>query len=263
MVAVRRVRTHYPARAGLLLVGPWDLGYERRMPWRTVVLRGTRVLARCDAAGKLEDKGGRVEIRYRSGDAKSYRAAARNLEPSGETEIFADEHCGDEIPVVAARGEAPLSDPGSGIIAYTDGACSGNPGPAGLGVVLVSAQGRRELSEFLGIGTNNIAELTAILRALEALGRSAAEVVIHTDSQYAIGVLTKGWKAKANQALIAQIKEQLRNFPRVRFVHVRGHAGVPLNERCDELARAAVSARATAGWVEVGRSIKVSEGQGA
>ncbi|MET0343417.1 MAG: ribonuclease H [Polyangiales bacterium] len=234
------------------------------MPWRTVVLRGTRVLARCDEAGKLADQGGRVEIRYRSGDAKSYKAATRNLEPSGEDEVFPDAHCGEAAAVSSPRSGTtvePVS--ASAIVAYTDGACSGNPGPAGLGVVLVTAESRRELSEYLGVGTNNIAELTAILRALEGLGRSADEVVIHTDSQYAIGVLTKGWKAKANQTLIADIKERLRNFPRVRFVYVRGHAGIPLNERCDELARAAVVARETAGWIEVGRKVKVGEEQGA
>lgn len=234
------------------------------MPWRTVVLRGTRVLARCDEAGVLADEGGRVEIRYRSGDAKSYRAAARNLEVGDTAEIFPDEHCGEALPVTEARAgttrtSAPVTATGDTVVAYTDGACSGNPGPAGLGVVIVTADARRELSEYLGIGTNNIAELTAILRVLEVLGRAASEVVIHTDSKYAIGVLTKGWKAKANQEVIARTKELLRNFPRVRFVYVPGHAGIALNERADQLARAAVSARATAGWIDVKLTVRASE----
>jgi len=76
-------------------------------------------------------------------------------------------------------------------------------------------------------------------------------MLVHTDSQYAIGVLTKGWKAKANQQLIADIKERIRNFPRLLLVYVKGHAGVPLNERADELARQAVASRSTSGWVEV------------
>jgi ribonuclease HI len=127
---------------------------------------------------------------------------------------------------------------GGAAIVYTDGACTGNPGPAGLGVVVLREKGRVERSEYLGNGTNNIAELTAIQRALEM---TEGPVVIHTDSQYAIGVLTKGWKAKANTALIEGIRGLLGRRSGVRFVYVRGHAGVPLNERADELARMAIS----------------------
>jgi ribonuclease HI len=221
------------------------------MPWRYVVLRGTRVLARCHPDGTLVDEGGRVEIRYKANDGKSYRAATRNLELTPDP-VLGDEHCSDAAPVVSARPGAsvPISD--AKLVAYTDGACSGNPGPAGLGVVLTEDGNRRELSEYLGVGTNNVAELTAILRALEGVGRSAEPMLVHTDSQYAIGVLTKGWKAKANTQLIADIKERMRNFPKLTLVYVKGHAGIPLNERADELARAAVTARGTSGWVAIG-----------
>jgi ribonuclease HI len=68
---------------------------------------------------------------------------------------------------------------------------------------------------------------------------------VHTDSQYAIGVLTKGWKAKANQALIAGVKVALAKRSAWRLVYVPGHAGVPLNERADELAREAVRTRSS------------------
>src|SRR4029078_4664488 len=90
---------------------------------------------------------------------------------------------------------------------YADGACSGNPGPAGLGIVLVAPDGKTTLEgyEYLGNATNNVAELTAILRAAEIVPVGAAAVV-HTDSQYSIGVLTKGWKAKDNQELIRGVK---------------------------------------------------------
>jgi len=97
-----------------------------------------------------------------------------------------------------------------------------------------------ESFESLGIGTNSVAELTAILRALEAVPKTASEVIIHTDSQYAIGVITKGWRPKANQQLIADIKSALSERKGVRFVYVPGHAGVPLNERADALAREAI-----------------------
>ncbi|MFM7202711.1 MAG: ribonuclease HI [Myxococcota bacterium] len=129
------------------------------------------------------------------------------------------------------------------VLIYTDGACSGNPGPAGLGVVVASGQPRQELSEYLGRATNNIAELTAILRGLELVEDPRRPVLIHTDSSYSIGVLTKDWKPKANLELIAQIKARMRQFSRLKLVKVAGHAGVPENERCDVLARGAVSRR--------------------
>jgi ribonuclease HI len=213
---------------------------------------------------------GRVEIRYKANDGKSYRAMLANLLPVQGAKALPDEHCGAAEPVAkkaestgaktsggaapAARGKSPKSSaappvPDGAITVYADGACSGNPGPSGLGVVIVDAGVQTELSEYLGAGTNNIGELTAILRALERLVGTEREVWLHTDSQYAIGVLSKGWKAKANQELIATLRETLRGFPKVHLVYVPGHAGVPLNERADELARTAVEARKSSGWL--------------
>ncbi len=134
------------------------------------------------------------------------------------------------------------------IVVYTDGACSGNPGPSGLGVVMRIDGEERELSEYLGEGTNNIAELTAILRALNAINDTHRPVALYTDSQYAIGVLTKTWKAKANQALILQIKEVLARFSHCTLHYVRGHNGDPLNERADELAVQAVRSQTSQAW---------------
>jgi ribonuclease HI len=237
------------------------------MPWRTVVLRGTRVLARCDAAGALSEAGGKVEIRYRPKDGKAYHALARNLEIVKSEGVLPDDHCseagepsvggksasdGKKAGAKKAKALAPeLAISGEHVIAYTDGACSGNPGPAGLGVVLLQGKQQRELSEYLGTGTNNVAELTAILRAVEAHSGSPLPLVVHTDSQYAIGVLSKGWKPKVNQQLIANIKERMRDVKSLKLVYVPGHAGVPLNERADQLARAAVVARASSGWKSV------------
>ena len=130
------------------------------------------------------------------------------------------------------------------IIAYTDGACSGNPGPAGIGVVLVCGDKRKEISAYIGEGTSNIAELSAVVAALEAIKDRTREVVVHTDSSYTIGVLSKGWKAKKNVELIAQTRALAAAFSNLRFQWVPGHSGVVENERCDELARAAVKRRA-------------------
>jgi ribonuclease HI len=114
-------------------------------------------------------------------------------------------------------------------------------------VVLTPGGERHESYEYLGSATNNIAELTAILRVLEALTQDA-KLVLHTDSQYSIGVLTKGWKAKANPELIANVKAALAKVPHMKIRYVEGHAGHAGNERADELARVAVTAQKSAGW---------------
>src|SRR6185503_18224067 len=123
-------------------------------------------------------------------------AGARNLEVDPEAETISD-----ATAAGPDKGEANgvAAIPGDALIVYTDGACTGNPGPMGLGVVILDGRERKEVSEFLGHGTNNIAELTAIVRALELCPRGRT-VVLHSDSAYALGLLGKSWKAKANQA---------------------------------------------------------------
>jgi ribonuclease HI len=227
------------------------------MPWVRARLRGQRIFARALDSGELAIVSGRVEIRYKANDTRLYHASSRNLEDQ-EPELLPDDACNPDAEAPADAGEgsiavaqATLKGKGKGpagaiardaIIAYTDGACSGNPGPAGWGAVIVDPSGAQvEGYGYLGTATNNIAELTAIKAAVLALPEQS-EVVVHTDSQYAIGVLSKGWKAKANAELIAAIKGILRT--RIcHFVYVRGHAGVPLNERADTLAREAIRTR--------------------
>jgi len=126
--------------------------------------------------------------------------------------------------------------PENAIIILTDGASSGNPGPAGIGVVLSYGKKTKEISRYLGNATNNIAELTAILTALKSLKRTDLPVFIHTDSSYSIGVLTKGWKPKVNLDLISDILSEMTRFRQLQFIKVKGHAGNPLNERADQLA---------------------------
>jgi ribonuclease HI len=218
------------------------------MPWIEATLRGQRVLARARDDGKLADESGRVEIRYKPTDAKAYRAATRNLEVTEGATLLPDKTCA----LVAVPGSAPRAAkattyavPADAWIAYTDGACSGNPGPAGSGIVLVAPGGKmHEGLEYLGQATNNVAELTAILRAVEWIPRDGRAIVVHTDSQYAIGVLQKGWKAKANGELVAVAKRVVAERG-AKLVYVPGHKGVLLNERADELAREAVTTRSS------------------
>jgi ribonuclease HI len=225
------------------------------MPWVKATIRGQPVWAKADELGRPKAVRGRVEIRYQP-QGKSYSANPANIEVSDPTPL-PDDTCAPSEPRPAGRGRKSARTPGSTaatvpvaeapdsetVIAYTDGACTGNPGPAGLGVVLLVADQRLEISEYLGNGTNNIAELTAILRALEAPEAEGRALVIHTDSQYAIGVLSKGWRAKKNVELIGTLRDHLKRHGRTTLRYVPGHAGVPLNERADELARLAITSR--------------------
>src|SRR5262252_1088363 len=87
------------------------------------------------------------------------------------------------------------------VLAFTDGACSGNPGPAGIGVVLVCGNHSRELSEYIGEATGNIAELSAVVRALAAITDRVRHVILHSDSEYASGALTRNWRIRANKTV--------------------------------------------------------------
>lgn len=141
---------------------------------------------------------------------------------------------------MSTRYLGSLSTLKNAIHVYTDGACAGNPGPMGIGVVLVDplyARAGREIHEYLGHGTNNIAELRAILTALRLLPQDRAAVIC-TDSEYCIGVLAHGYKAKANQELVAEVRQVLAGLPNVYFHKVAAHSGIKHNERADQLARA-------------------------
>ena len=143
------------------------------------------------------------------------------------------------------------------LFAYTDGACSGNPGPGGWGALLVARQGgtvvkTRELSGGEKVTTNNRMELLAAISALESLDRTSA-ITIVTDSQYVRNGVTawihgwkkNGWKTAARKPVknedlwkrldLAQERHQ------VTWEWVKGHAGHPENERADELARAGMA----------------------
>jgi ribonuclease HI len=258
------------------------------MPWQKMRFRGDVVFVHVDDGHRIVlDGEGRAEMKYREADTKTYRPGPANLTPwQDQPSEAAGEHRAAQPPTEpgaaaskpakrkasggtpgAARARAPAggaelarkaADPSGTFHVWTDGACSGNPGPMGIGVVVIAGDERQELGEYLGIGTNNIAELVAIERGLEVVaqrlktasaapgataapGRAEVEVRVYSDSGYAIGLLDKGWKAKANQELVARIRQGLAAFPgQVAFVKVRGHAGVPENERCDELGREAI-----------------------
>lgn len=135
---------------------------------------------------------------------------------------------------------------------YTDGACSGNPGPGGWGVVLLYQGNKKELSGYQPETTNNRMELFAAIQGLAAL-REPCEVTLYSDSSYLINAFEKhwldnwqrnGWKTSSkspveNQDLWKLLLLHVKNH-RVRFVKVKGHSGNAYNNRCDEMAVAAI-----------------------
>lgn len=131
---------------------------------------------------------------------------------------------------------------------YTDGACSGNPGPGGYGAILVYNGRERELCGGDPQTTNNRMELSAVIEALKAL-KEPCSVTLTTDSKYVSDAVTLGWakgwrargwkKADGKPALNAELWAELLDLldkHTVKFVWVKGHAGHPYNERCDALA---------------------------
>ncbi len=148
------------------------------------------------------------------------------------------------------------------ITIYTDGAAKGNPGPGGYGVVmLANVNGkpyRKELADGFKNTTNNRMELLAVIKGLETLKRDGSPVTIYSDSKYVVDAVEKGWlwnwekknfKDKANVDLWKRFIPLYKQH-KVRFIWVKGHAGLAENERCDQLAVAAAE----------GGNLKVDEG---
>ena len=138
---------------------------------------------------------------------------------------------------------------------YTDGACSGNPGPGGWGALLKYKAHEREISGYDADTTNNRMELQAAISGLELL-TEPCEVLLHSDSRYLVDGMTKGWAKRwrgngwvkpdkspaKNPDLWGRLLE-LCETHRVTFVWVRGHADNPHNNRCDELATGEIARR--------------------
>jgi ribonuclease HI len=212
--------------------------------WVRVEFKGETIWAESTSSGDLRVSGGLVAICYREG-GKVYKTREDRLKviSTAPTSFAGGSGAGPSKKRPASTSLAGLKGSEVVIQLWTDGACSGNPGPAGAGVLLRHKDIEREIYEYLGHGTNNIAELTAILLGLKAVEAPETPVQVITDSSYSIGLLTKGWKPKANQALVASLREEMRRFKDLTFVKVKGHAGVEGNERADELARRAIEER--------------------
>ena len=146
---------------------------------------------------------------------------------------------------IAPKVSGPIS---GHIVIYTDGGSLGNPGPGGYGAIIIDGERQTELARGFRLTTNNRMELMACIAALETL-KVPSDVVLHSDSRYVVNGISKGWarrwrangwmRTKSEAAENADLWGKLLYLcekHRVRFVWVHGHAGNPLNERCDRLA---------------------------
>jgi ribonuclease HI len=219
------------------------------MPWKPYKLNAKDCWARVDEAGEpVANERGLVDVIYKvAPSSKLYSAKRANLldRPGDLAQL--------EIEPGEAAGKGKSNEPdltsapADSIHVWTDGGARPNPGPSSIGVVIVDGKQHLELSEFLGDGTNQTAELSAMLRGLQEVAELVPDkqrpVIIYSDSAYAIGLLSQGWKAKANVELVAELRALCRQFKDLRFVKVLGHSGISLNERTDQLATDALTHR--------------------
>ncbi len=133
------------------------------------------------------------------------------------------------------------------VVIYTDGACSGNPGPGGYGIVMMYKGHRKEMAQGYKLTTNNRMELLAVIIALESLKYDGCEVMVYSDSQYVVNAIEKGWLKNWIKKNFDKIKNPdlwirfYRAFQKhkVKFIWVKSHHTNTENNRCDELAVAA------------------------
>jgi len=216
--------------------------------WHRMRFKKNKVWMAVDAQGQPVVNEGKVLIKYQLKQDYEYWVKKGSVSPleahATETQHLPDiktretETPGSKKP----QAPVPLKDASltDKICIFTDGASSGNPGPSGIGVVLHYGEHEKEISEFIGNATNNIAELKAIEAGLSALKSRDIPVRLFTDSKYAFGLLTLNWKPKKNRQLVESIKKKMRDFKDLKLFKVKGHSGHPENERADYLATSAI-----------------------
>lgn len=217
--------------------------------WKRMRFKRNKVWMAVDARQHPLLENGKALIKYQLDQPHEYWVHPSNIQSLSA----ADDRIQPAAPAKAKpapspdRNKQPQSKPTpeecqNAVCVFTDGACSGNPGPAGIGVVLSYKGHQKEISRYIGSATNNIAELEAIRAGLLAVKDRKLPVIVFTDSSYAFGLLSRGWKAKQNRDIVEALRSLAESFRTLRFVKVKGHAGHPQNERADRLAVAALKA---------------------
>ncbi len=216
--------------------------------WIRMWFKTNKVWMAVDGSGNPIAKKGKVLIKYQLKQDYEYWVNRSNVSPldspppgsvsrakrkkrkrkRSKGEASADSNCLNEANV---EGK---------ICVFTDGAAAGNPGPAGIGVLLRYGKHKKEISEYIGTATNNIAELKAILAGLTAVKDPSKPVRLFTDSQYAFGLLVKNWKAHKNREIVDAIRKAMIRFKDLKIIKVKGHSGNEGNEIADRLATSAI-----------------------
>ena len=232
------------------------------MSWVRKKFKKCKVYVLVDAQGQIVTENNLAQIKYRGvDDDKIYNARAEDIEDLEENTSTKEksttkkksttkENTASATPTKKKQHSDVVKDTpihntqqnptSSQIEIYTDGACTGNPGPAGIGIYFRFGKHQKEISEYIGHATNNIAELTAIKKALESLKSYEYPVTIFSDSQYSLSVLNGAYKAKKNKELIGSIQKLMSNFKHLKLVKVAGHSGIAGNEKADQLAVSAI-----------------------
>lgn len=213
-----------------------------------------KVWARVDEDDEVVLEDGRVPIRYEDDDdATVYSASPNNVSRSAEDADDSLQFLDDRFTQTRKTStEVPeqllgLDHPEPGTIEiHTDGAAiksSGSKaGPAGLGVVLRSSENYKEISQYIGEASNQVAELAALYVGLNSVNNPSRTVEVFTDSKYARGMLVnEDWEANANQGLVRKLRDRGKEFENLTVEWVEGHSGEPLNERADDLATEAIN----------------------
>lgn len=209
--------------------------------------KGNKVWLATNINNKPMSKNGKVLIKYQLEQDHEYWVHANSVQPLNTVNDKMHVKGKKKNPSISNRA-AGQSGPGrqtdfnspDTIYVYTDGASSGNPGHSGIGVFFKYKSKEKELSKYIGIATNNIAELEAIKAGLLELKNTDKPVRLFTDSNYAYGLLTLGWKARKNIHIVQSIKKIILQFKDLKFIKVKGHAGDKGNEKADALATSAI-----------------------
>jgi ribonuclease HI len=218
--------------------------------WKRMRFKKNKVWLAVDPNEKPVVRDGKVLIKYQLDQEHEYWVHQNNVKPLKASSVISLPDKDKKIEngktfsrrkaTGSASDKISLNASKDTIHVYTDGASAGNPGPSGIGIVLRFGQHEKEISKYIGMATNNIAELEAIREGLLQIKQTHLPVRIFTDSRYAQGVLSLGWKARKNKEIIQSIKKAMSAFSDIKLIKVKGHGGIEGNERADVLATSAI-----------------------